>query len=99
MLVAGIALAAFPTFSQDEIFSTRALAGRRTESRTTRQTAAGVLGSYRYFYSKHHGVEANYGYALNTLSYGLAASLVGEDLLARGFRSICPSCSVTPVQL
>ena len=39
--------------------------------------SGGVLGSYRYFFSTHHGVEANYGYSLNTQSYGLHSGVVG----------------------
>jgi hypothetical protein len=30
----------------------------------TATNSGGVLASYRYFFSAHHGVEANYGYAL-----------------------------------
>ena len=39
--------------------------------------SGGVLGSYRYFFNMHHGVEANYGYSLNTQSYGLHSGVVG----------------------
>ncbi len=39
--------------------------------------SGGVLASYRYFFNNHHGVEVNYGYALNTQSYGLPAGPVG----------------------
>lgn len=31
--------------------------------------SGGVLASYRYFFSKHHGVEANYAYSRSTTSY------------------------------
>jgi opacity protein-like surface antigen len=36
-----------------------------------------VLASYRFFFSNSQGVEVNYGYSLNTQTYGLAASLLG----------------------
>jgi opacity protein-like surface antigen len=31
--------------------------------------SAGVLGTYRYFFSRHHGVEANYAWTSNTQRY------------------------------
>jgi hypothetical protein len=37
--------------------------------------SGGVLASYRYFFSDSHGVEVDYGYSLNTQTYGLAAEL------------------------
>ena len=39
--------------------------------------SGGVLATYRYFFSTHSGVEANYGYALNTQSYLSPSSAVG----------------------
>jgi outer membrane immunogenic protein len=39
--------------------------------------SGGVLASYRFFFTQHQGVEANYGYALNTQSYGLSDGPVG----------------------
>jgi opacity protein-like surface antigen len=38
--------------------------------------SGGVLASYRFFFSEHHGVEADYGYALNTQKY-LGAGFTG----------------------
>ena len=78
-LVAGIAALALPAFSQSEAgnheVSAQAFGSFVTgttqngiENRATH--SGGVLGSYRYFFSEHHGVEANYGYSLNTQSYG-----------------------------
>jgi outer membrane immunogenic protein len=37
--------------------------------------SGGVLASYRYFFNNHNGVELNYGYSLNTQSYGLATPI------------------------
>jgi opacity protein-like surface antigen len=31
--------------------------------------SAGVLATYRYFFSRHHGVEANYSWTSNTQNY------------------------------
>src|SRR6202163_2354600 len=39
--------------------------------------SGGVLGSYRYFFNTHSGVEANYGYSLNTQNYGLTSGVLG----------------------
>ena len=39
--------------------------------------SGGVLGSYRYFFSAHHGVEANYGYSLNTQNYTSTSGVLG----------------------
>jgi opacity protein-like surface antigen len=39
--------------------------------------SGGVLGSYRYFFNTHSGVEANYGYSLNTQSYGSTSGVLG----------------------
>jgi opacity protein-like surface antigen len=44
--------------------------------------SGGVLGSYRYFFSEHHGIEANYGYALNTQSYSSPAGATGVKAYA-----------------
>jgi opacity protein-like surface antigen len=34
--------------------------------------SGGVLATYRLFFNRHHGVEFNYGYALNTQKFGSA---------------------------
>ena len=39
--------------------------------------SGGVLASYRFFFTKHQGIEGNYGYALNTQNYSSAAGLTG----------------------
>ncbi|HTS62401.1 MAG TPA: outer membrane beta-barrel protein [Candidatus Acidoferrales bacterium] len=43
----------------------------------TATNSGGVLASYRFFFSKHHGVEANYGYARNTQSFTSSAGALG----------------------
>ncbi len=45
----------------------------RVENSAT--SSGGVLASYRFFFSKHHGVEANYGYARNTQNYNSIAGV------------------------
>src|SRR5277367_2082830 len=41
--------------------------------------SGGVLGSYRYFFNSHSGVEVNYGYSLNTQNYSLPANAFGVE--------------------
>ena len=39
--------------------------------------SGGVLANYRFFFSGNHGVEVNYGYSLNTQTYGLDSGSLG----------------------
>lgn len=76
-----------PAFSQDENpgrneVSVQAFGSflKTTTSNGVDQKATnsgGVLGSYRYFFSRNHGVEANYGYSLNTQSYTFGGTSTG----------------------
>src|SRR5262245_50416140 len=86
-LAAGMASIALPAFSQSENPAGHEVAVQAFGSFVTSTTqngienkathSGGVLGSYRYFFSTHHGVEANYGYALNTQNYTSAAGVTG----------------------
>jgi opacity protein-like surface antigen len=40
--------------------------------------SGGVLGTYRYYFSRHNGVEFNYGYTLNSQRYALNGSVVSS---------------------
>ena len=82
-----IASMALPAFSQSETpgkneVSVQAF-GSFVKSTTNNgvenkaSNSGGVLGSYRYFFNDHSGVEANYGYSLNTQSYGSTGGLLG----------------------
>src|SRR5260221_193309 len=82
-----IASMALPAFSQSETpgrneVSVQAF-GSFVKSTTNNgienqaTNSGGVLGSYRYFFNAHSGVEANYGYSLNTQSYGSTSGLLG----------------------
>jgi opacity protein-like surface antigen len=85
--VAALAALALPTFAQDENPSRHEVAVQAFGSFVTSTTqdgienkathSGGVLGTYRFFFSRHHGVEGNYGYSRNTQSYGLAAGPLG----------------------
>jgi opacity protein-like surface antigen len=86
LMLAALASAA-PAFSQTEGPARQDVAVQASGSfvSTTTQNgidnsatnSGGVLGSYRYFFSAHHGVEADYGYALNTQNYSSPAGAVG----------------------
>lgn len=81
----GSALAATPAFSQEAGRSEASIQAFGSFVKTTTENgipqsatnSGGVLGSYRFFFSNSHGVEVNYGYSLNTQSYGLPAGLLG----------------------
>jgi len=84
ILLGGV-LAAVPAFSQEGGRSDAAVQAFGSFVKTTTDNgvqqgatnSGGVLASYRYFFSDSHGVEVNYGYSLNTQTYGLAAGLLG----------------------
>lgn len=80
------ALAILPAFSQEGGRSEASVQAFGSFVKTTtggngvQQSATnsgGVLASYRFFFSDSHGVEVNYGYSLNTQSYGLPAGPLG----------------------
>ena len=87
MLIAGIASAALPGYSQSEnpgkqevsvqAFGSFVKSTTNNGVENTATNSGGVLGSYRYFFNDHHGVEANYGYSLNTQNYGSGAGVLG----------------------
>ena len=87
ILLAGVASIALPAYAQSEEGGRQEVAVQAFGSFVTTTThngidntatnSGGVLGSYRFFFSTHHGVEANYGYALNTHSYSSNAGTVG----------------------
>jgi len=78
MMVAGAGCIALPMFAQTEAARmdvavqasgsfVKSTTQNGIENKAT--NSGGVVASYRYFFSKHHGVEANYGYTLNTQKY------------------------------
>jgi hypothetical protein len=78
VILLGGALAALPAFSQEASRSDAAVQAFGSFVKTTTDNgvqqgatnSGGVLASYRYFFSDSHGVEVNYGYSLNTQTYG-----------------------------
>lgn len=79
ILMAGAASIALPAYAQSEeaprqdvavqAFGSFVTSTNHNGIDNTATNSGGVLASYRYFFSTHHGVEANYGYALNTQNY------------------------------
>jgi len=89
MVVAGVASFALPAYAQSDEAARQDIAVQAFGSFVTTTTqngidnsatnSGGVLASYRYFFSTHHGVEANYGYARNTQNYTSAAGALGVN--------------------
>jgi outer membrane immunogenic protein len=87
ILMAGVASIALPAYAQSDEGDRQEVAVQAFGSFVTTTThngidntatnSGGVLASYRYFFSAHHGVEANYGYALNTQNYTSSAGAFG----------------------
>lgn len=86
ILIAGTAFIALPAYAQSEEAGRQDVAVQAFGSFVTSTTqngidnkatnSGGVLASYRFFFSKHSGIEANYGYAENTQQY---TSLAGAN--------------------
>src|SRR2546423_14880883 len=87
ILIAGAASIALPAYAQSDEAGRQEVAAQAFGSFLTTTThngvdntatnSGGVLGSYRFFFSSHHGVEANYGYSRNTQAYTSSAAALG----------------------
>jgi len=113
VLTLGVASIAVPAFAQSDEGGRQEVAVQAFGSFLTTTThngvdhtatnSGGVLGSYRLFFSKHHGVEANYGYSRNTLSYASAAGAAGvrtdSDEVSGAYVFRLPFRRVTPFAL
>jgi outer membrane immunogenic protein len=84
-ILLGASVAAMPAFSQETGRSEVSVQAFGSFVKTTtdngiQQTATnsgGVLANYRFFFTQSSGVEVNYGYSLNTQSYGLPSGFLG----------------------
>ena len=84
-ILLGGALVALPAFSQEGGRSEATVQAFGSFVKSTTENgvqqgatnSGGVLASYRFFFSNSHGVEVNYGYSLNTQTYGLLAGPLG----------------------
>ena len=87
MLMAGAASIALPVYAQSDEGGRQSIAVQASGSFVSGTTqngvnnnatnSGGVLATYRFFFSQHNGIEANYGYALNTQTYSSAAGALG----------------------
>src|SRR5476649_2623970 len=85
----GAALAVSPAFAQEEteqsqevtVLALGSFVRNTTQNGIQQSTtnSAGVLGNYRYFFSRYNGVEANYAFTSNTQNYGASGSLAAVD--------------------
>lgn len=85
--VAGAALIALPAFAQSEDAGKNEVSVQAFGSfvKTTTDNgvqnsatnSGGVLATYRRFFDAHSGIEANYGYSLNTQNYASLAGATG----------------------
>lgn len=86
-LIAGVASLAGPAFSQSEelgrnevsvqAFGTFLKSTTDNGVQNSATNSRGVLGSYRYFFGVHNGVEVNYGYALGTQNFLSSGGALG----------------------
>jgi opacity protein-like surface antigen len=86
-LILSSALMALPAFSQSEeqgrnevsvqAFGSFLKSTTDNGVRNSATNSGGVLGSYRYFFNAHSGVEANYGYSLNTQNFLSSSGTLG----------------------
>jgi opacity protein-like surface antigen len=84
-ILLGGALAALPAFAQEAGHSEASVQALGSFVKTTTDNgvqqgatnSGGVLASYRFFFNNNHGVEVNYGYSLNTQTYGLLSGPLG----------------------
>jgi outer membrane immunogenic protein len=89
-LLMGTALISLPAFSQENGPESKSEASvsffgaflKNTNQNGVHQTSSdsgGVLASYRFFFTNHQGVEVNYGYSRNTVSYDFGAGPLGTS--------------------
>jgi opacity protein-like surface antigen len=84
-ILLGGSLAALPAFAQEagrSEVSVQAFGSfvKSTTDNGVQQSASdsgGVLANYRFFFTNDNGVEVNYGYSLNTQTYGLPTGPLG----------------------
>jgi len=84
-ILLGVSLAVAPAFAQEagrSEISVQAFGSfvKTTTDNGVQQSATdsgGVLANYRFFFSNGNGVEVNYGYSLNTQTYGLPSGPIG----------------------
>jgi opacity protein-like surface antigen len=85
-LVFTTAILCVPAFSQDEpgrseasaqFFGTFEKGTTKDGVGQTSSKSGGILATYRFFFTKHHGVEGNYGYSRSTHTYNFTSGQTG----------------------
>jgi opacity protein-like surface antigen len=85
-LIVGLAGAGLTAAAQENVYKNEASVQafgsfqKETTENNVRHDATnsgGVLATYRRFFTRHHGVEANYGYTLNTQRYSIGGATAG----------------------
>ena|SRR5579863_9473476 len=83
---AGAVSMALPAFSQSETgrnevaaqaFGSFLTTTTQNGVQNSASNSGGVLGSYRYYFDNHSGVEVNYGYSLNTQRFLSSSGTLG----------------------
>jgi outer membrane immunogenic protein len=110
---AGIVLVALPAFAQTEgparqdvavqAFGSFVTGTSQNGINNSATDSGGVLATYRFFFSTHHGVEADYGYTDNTQNYSSPTGVVGvkthSDEVSGAYVFRLPLHNVTPFAL
>ena len=110
ILIAGAASVALPAYAQSEEGGRQDVAVQGFGSFVTSTTqngienkatnSGGVLASYRFFFSKHSGIEADYGYSENTEKYiGVEGVKTRSHEISGAYVFRMPLGKVTPFAL
>jgi opacity protein-like surface antigen len=106
MLAGSLVPAYAQEFKQDAAVQITGNYTKETEENGVRANAsdsAGFLGTYRYFFGTHHGVEGNYGYTRNTQRAFLgglqAGTKVNTHEVSAAYVLRFPTGRVTPFAL
>jgi opacity protein-like surface antigen len=86
-LIGGMALMSLPAFSQEESLHRNEITAqafgsflKSTTNNGVDQSATnsgGILGSYRFLFTRYHGVEVDYGYSLNRQNFVSSGTSTG----------------------
>lgn len=95
VLAGMIASVSVPAYSQESVAERSNVAVQAFGSFATTTTdngvqqgatnSGGVLATYRFFFDRHNGVEANYGYSLNTQNYYFSGAATGVNSYSHEF--------------
>jgi opacity protein-like surface antigen len=87
-VLTGSLLVCLPAFSQSEgersevsaqFFGAFVHSTNQNGVRESNSDGGGVLATYRFFFSKHSGVEANYGYSRSSARYSFLSGVSGVE--------------------